>query len=604
MNKMTEVFEGNTIMEATNKVGIDFDFPCGGGRRCGKCRFRILDGVIHPDPREREFLSEKETSDGIHLACFTEIYSDISIELLRVNNTAHQILMEQKERSIKIEPHIIKKYIELKKPSLGDHQSDWRRLRESLFHEEHATTFGVKVPILNQISQTLRTAKYHVTAITYGNEILGIEQENTTNTLIGMAFDIGTTTIVGFLVDLYSGKELSVVSTINPQTKFGADVINRISYTEQKEDGLGTLHMEVIRTINILIEEATGKAGVDIEDIYVLTIAGNTCMHHLFLGLNPRYISKAPYIPIISDPVVMSAESLKIRINKAGKILVLPNITGFIGADTVAVLLATEIDRSEDIKLIVDIGTNGEIVLGSQNKLYACSCAAGPAFEGAQISSGMRGAIGAIDHVSFGEKLEYTVIGQVEPEGICGSGLLDIIAGLFELGIINERGKLLHPNNLVDTKADRFKNHIIKYEGSMAFLIVDKESTSNGRPILITQKDIREFQLAKGAMSAGIKILIEKYGIEVEEIKEVLLAGAFANYMNPHSACSVGLIPKELEGKIKNIGNAAGTGSKVALLSSTEFRRAADITDVVEFVELASHPEFSTIFAWSTCFDN
>nr|WP_184311854.1 ASKHA domain-containing protein [Anaerosolibacter carboniphilus] len=599
---MIEVPGGTTVMKAISEAGIDFDFPCGGGRRCGKCRFRILEGAIQSDHMEREFLSEKEINEGIHLACFTEIYSDISVELLRVNDVKHQILMAAEERSMRIEPHITKRYIEVKKPSLGDHQSDWRRLRESLFQGEHAAALDVQIPVLNQIPETLRTAQYHITAITYGRQILGIEQQDTTKTLIGMAFDIGTTTIVGFLIDLYSGKELSVVSTLNPQAKFGADVISRISYTEQEKNGLETLHFEVIKGINRLIKEAAEKADINVEDIYVVTIAGNTCMHHLFLGLNPRYISKSPYIPTISDPLVLNAESLHITINKTGKILVLPNIAGFVGADTVAVLLATEMDRSEEIKLVVDIGTNGEIVLGSKHKLFTCSCAAGPAFEGAQISSGMRGAIGAIDHVVFGEELEYTVIGQVKPQGICGSGLLDAIAGLSEMGIINEKGKFLHPDKITNAKAEVFKSHIIQYEGTYAFLLADEEITAHGRPILITQQDIREFQLAKGAMAAGINILMEKYGISVEEIKEVLLAGAFGNYMNPHSACSLGLIPKELEGKIKNVGNAAGTGAKLALLSASEYGRTANIADAVEFVELGSYPKFSTIFARSMNF--
>ena len=595
------VTEGSTLMNAISQGGIVFDFPCGGGRRCGKCRVRILEGNIQPDPMEMEFLSEKELNEGIHLACFTRVYGDVIVELLQGNEVEHHILMESKERLFKIEPHIVKKYIEVKKPSLEDHRSDWTRLRESLF-DDSMIVLDAQIPMLNQISETLRAAQYHVTAIIAGSEILDVEAQDTTGALFGMAFDIGTTTMVGFLMDLISGKELCTVSALNPQVKFGADIISRMAYTQGEAKGLETLHFEVIQAINKLIKEATEKVGVSVENIYSMTIVGNTCMHHLFLGLNPRTLSQSPYLPIISEPMVLNAENLHITINKRGRLLMLPNIAGFVGADTVAVILATEIDQSEEIKLVVDIGTNGEIVLGSKEKLLACSCAAGPAFEGAQISSGMRGASGAIDHVIFGTDLKYTVIGQEKPQGICGSGLLDIIAGLFKMGIINEKGKLLRPEEITDSKAEIFKRHIIPYEGMQAFVIVGEEGTTHGRPILVTQKDIREFQLAKGALAAGINILLEKYGITADAVKEVLLAGAFGNYMDAHSACSLGIIPKALEGKIKNVGNAAGSGAKVALLSAKEYSRAAHIAKVVEFVELASHPKFSWIFAKATYF--
>ncbi|AOT71007.1 ASKHA domain-containing protein [Geosporobacter ferrireducens] len=599
-----EVHEGTTVMKAIREAGIDYDFPCGGARKCGKCKIRIVNGITQSQEKEREFLGEKEIYDGIHLACFTEIYSDAAIELVQVKAAQHQILLASQERTVKLEPHITKKYIEVRKPSIGDHQSDWKRFKKSLFEgeEESAAALDVQIPILHQLPEALRSAQYHLTAITYGREVIGIEHQDTTETLLGMAFDIGTTTIVGYLMDLNSGKELSVVSTLNPQTKFGADVISRSNYANQEEKGLENLHSAVIRAINKLVVEATENAGVDSDAIYVITVAGNTCMHHLFLGLSPRYISISPYIPTISEPVVMRAQNLPIRINKAGKILVLPNIAGFVGADTVAVLLATELDKSEEIKLMIDIGTNGEIALGSKDKLFACSAAAGPAFEGAQISSGMRGAAGAIDHVHFGEKLEYSVIGGGKPRGICGSGLLDVVAGLLHTGIIDEKGRFLPPDEISNPAAQNFKENIVQHEGMGAFLLADASSTDHESSILVTQKDVRELQLAKGAMAAGMKILMEKCGIEVEQIQEVLLAGAFGNYLNPHSACAIGLIPKELEDRIKMVGNAAGTGAKLALLSVSEYKRTAEIADFVGFVELASHPQFSSIFARSMYF--
>ncbi len=593
-----EVGKGTTIMEAMNEAGLEADFPCGGRGKCGKCRVRLMTGIGKPTAVEEETLNIKELEGGIRLACMTEVNDHIVVELLEHNKLEHNILVASEERAGKIQPHLNKVFIEVDKASMQDHRSDWSRVKDSLNKTvRHLGEVKVPVSILRQLPDTIREAKHKLTAVLYDSKVLGVEQGDTTATMLGMAFDIGTTTIVGYLLDLYTGKELSVVSTLNPQTKFGADVISRITFSNQEKDGLAKLHKEVIEAINKLIGEAMEKAGISRSDIYGVSIAANTTMHHLFLGITPRNIAVSPYVSSITEAVAVSPSELEIQINQAGKIFVLPNIAGFVGADTTAVLLATELDRSEDVKLIIDIGTNGEIALGSNKKIVACSAAAGPAFEGAQISSGMRGAAGAIDHVYFTDRLEYSVIGGGSPQGIAGSALLDAVAGLVELGIIDKRGKFLSPDKLTSPALQGFKNNIIQYEGAGAFLLADSDNTSHGRPIMITQKDIRELQLAKGAMAAGVKVLMETYGIQVEDIEEVLLAGAFGNYLNPHSACVIGLIPRELEGKIKMIGNAAGTGSKLALLSAEEFKRADDIAASVEFVELGSYPKFNSIFA-------
>ena len=325
-------------------------------------------------------------------------------------------------------------------------------------------------------------------------------------------------------------------------------------------------------------------------------------MHHLFLGLNPQSIGVSPYVSVVNQALVVPAADLGLKINQAGQVFVLPNIAGFVGADTTAVLLTTELEKSEQIKLILDIGTNGEIVLGSRQKMLACSAAAGPAFEGAQITSGMRGADGAIDHISFKDGLNYSVIGGGKPVGICGSALLDGVAGLVELGMLNKRGKFVEPENLTNPDSLKFKERLVEYEGARAFLLADSKESRQGRPILITQNDIRELQLAKGAIAAGVAILMDAGGIQTGDIQEVLLAGAFGNYLDPHSACVIGLIPRELEGKIKMIGNAAGTGAKIALLSAGEFAQADRIAAEVSFIELGSYPKFNTVFAKNTYF--
>lgn len=603
--KALDVPEGRLLKDVLNEARLDVEFTCGGRGRCGKCRIKILEGASLPAVAEQRLLNADEIQEGIRLACLTKVRNDLTVELPDWSNLQHHILQTTGDTEIKIEPHIEKTFVKLREPSLADPSSDWLRIKESLNQLNLPQDLSDNLPlsILQKLPETIREAQYAVTLVTYGDQLLAIEKGNTTHIMLGMAFDIGTTTIVGYLMDLHAGTELSVVSTLNPQTKFGADVITRTNFVSQQKDGLKQLHRTLIEAVNKLLDEVLQKTGLTKENVYALTIVGNTCMHHLFLGVSPQNIAVSPYVPAISAPLVLNASDINININPMGKVFVLPNIAGFVGADTVAVLLATEMDKDKTIKLAIDIGTNGEIALGSGEKILACSAAAGPAFEGAQISSGMRGAVGAIEHVSFGEGLKYSVIGDVKPQGICGSALLDAVAGLLELGVVDRRGRLIPPEKWTNPASVILKMNVIEHEGSRAFVLVDSSATSHGRPILVTQHDIRELQLAKGAIAAGIKILLEKYGIAVNRVEEVLLAGAFGNYMNPHSACVIGLIPKELESKVRMVGNAAGAGAKQALLSSSEYRRAAAVASFVEFVELGTQPNFTNSFALSSYFE-
>lgn len=592
------VHEGITIKEAIAISGLDFDFPCGGRGRCGKCRIKILEKVLPPTEKEIKYLDKKELLEGIHLACEIKIYDDIIVQLNTGKEQVHNILLSSVERAFTIEPLLKKNYLEVELPSLNDQKSDLKRLKEMLtLQNDNYEDLKIGIPILQDLPFLLREAQHHITVVTDNNEILGIERGDTTEKMLGVAFDIGTTTIVAYLLDLYTGKELAVASSLNPQVKFGADVISRTTYANQNIDGLKIMQASLLKVLDKLIGDTLEKSGMLREEVYSISVVGNTCMHHLFLGISPRYIAAVPYVPVVGEPLSLKASDFQFHINPAGRVFLLPNIAGFVGADTVAVILATEMDKSEDIKLAIDIGTNGEMVLGSSENLFACSTAAGPAFEGAQISSGMRGAVGAIDHVHFNETMTYTVIGNEKPQGICGSGLLDTIAGLVELGIINKRGRLLSPEQFTNPTAKFYENHIIEHEGANAFLVIPKGETDHGRPIMITQNDITSLQLAKGAISAGIKILVEECGITIADIKEVLLAGAFGNYMDPRSACIIGLIPMELENKIRMVGNAAGTGSKLALLSKSEYNRSDTIATTVKYIELAAQKHFNKEFA-------
>lgn len=595
-NREILVPEGSTIMQAMIAADLDVDFPCGGKGTCGKCRVKILDAHSRPSEREIKKLEEKELLEGVRLACQTEIHQPMTVRLYAGNH--YNILDSTGQRTYRIEPLIEKTYIEVDLPTLDDQASDLTRLKEKLF-QGNAKNVNLKnsIPVLKNLPATIREAGFRVTAVTDGREILGVEKGNTEDKMLGVAFDIGTTTLVGYLMDLYTGEELAVSSSLNPQVKFGADVVSRSNYAVRNENGVDTMQSTLLKVLDRMIGETAEKSGRARQDIYAITVVGNTCMHHLFLGLTPRYIATIPFVPVVSESVDLHAAELGLHINPAGRIFVLPNIAGFVGADTVGVILATDMDKSDELKLAIDIGTNGEMVLGSSERLLACSTAAGPAFEGAQISCGMRGAAGAIDHVRFEEKLTYSVIGDEKAQGICGSGLLDLVAGFVDLGLVNKRGKLLSPEELSNPEAKAFEERIIRREGGNAFLVADESQTENGRPLVITQQDITALQLAKGAMAAGISVLLSEYGKSASDITEVFLAGAFGNYMNPHSACAIGLIPRELESRIKGVGNAAGTGSRMALLARGEYRRADAIASSVKYIELGSYKEFTLKFA-------
>jgi len=410
-----------------------------------------------------------------------------------------------------------------------------------------------------------------------------------------VAFDIGTTTIVGYLLDGKTGEELCVVSMLNPQSQFGADVIMRAHYAI--EHGVHNLSSLIRKALNDLIEESVNKSGINKSEIYLISIVGNTCMHHLLLGISPQSLVHSPYNASISEGLILNARDYDITINSNGKLMVLPNIAGFVGADTVGVLIATAFHKLDALTLVIDIGTNGELVMGNKDRMITCSTAAGPAFEGAKIQCGMRGAEGAIDHIEFNEdKLEYTTIKGAKPIGICGSGLIDIVADLLKIGFIDDSGKLCSVRELEGSNKIDDYNRIVEIDSMKCFVIAFENESGNGKKVFLSQKDIREVQLAKGAISAGINLMAEKLKIKLSDIQQVFIAGAFGNYMSPQSACDIGLIPAQLKDKIKPIGNAAGQGSKICALNKYEYKTTLKIARDTEFLELATNPNFQEYF--------
>lgn len=550
------VSPGTTLLEAARQAHVPIDAPCGGKGTCGKCMVRVLSG----------------DTPGFVQACRTPIYSDLTVELPQRGE--HRILTGTQNNGFKINPMLRKVAVDLPRGIPGDRRSLWQRFKEACGAREAPAN----IPLVANLSNTLASLNGNAEAVLFNNDILTVRPSG--RPLYAIAFDLGTTSIVGWLLDMQSGKTLAVSSMLNPQAQFGADVIERANYA--LEHGTAPLTDVVREALNTIVEDAARGAGLKSGDILLAALVGNTCMHHLFLGLSPESLVLAPYHPALSEPLTLEAGKY-INIHPNGKLLVLPNIAGFVGADTVGVILAAGFDRLDAPTLAIDIGTNGELVLGDRRGVTVCSTAAGPAFEGAKISSGMRGTTGAIDHVHITRnKIRFSVIGDGEPKGICGSGLMDLVAGLLSVGVIDASGKFVQPPDSI------FAGRYAVVEGNPAFEVAPG--------VVLTQRDVREVQLAKAAMAAGVKCLLRKMEMQVGDIHRVLIAGAFGNYMYPASACRIGLIPPELEPRVVPVGNAAGMGVQMAALSGDEWRRAAQLASAAQYLELTTEPHFEDCF--------
>ncbi len=408
----------------------------------------------------------------------------------------------------------------------------------------------------------------------------------------GIAIDLGTTTIVAYLLDLSNGIQIAQVESLNPQTAFGEDVISRITFASREKDGSKILQQRVVNELNQQISQLLGSTRIHNDQISRITIVGNTAMHHFLLGANTDSLGKAPYQPSTSGPVTMNPQHLGIQTNANTELYLPPNIAGFVGGDTVGFILSERLDSVNDVVLGIDIGTNGEIVLSDNGKLFCCSTAAGPAFEGSTILHGMRGQSGAIEYLSINdkdEKPEVSVIGDSDPQGICGSAIVDIVAELLRIGIVDDSGRMHKTSKRVREDGKQ----------GLSYVVVKKDETKEGNRIIFTQKDVRQVQLAKAAIQTGFTLLLDSIGKDVTEIDRVLLAGAFGNYIRPESAIAIGLLPKIEISKVIPVGNAAGEGAKGLLLSKKNRNLAETIVNKIQYVELASDMRFQEVFMQS-----
>jgi uncharacterized 2Fe-2S/4Fe-4S cluster protein (DUF4445 family) len=568
-----EADDGMTLLRAAVEAGLYIDAPCGGNGKCGKCRVSI----------------QTDPAAGWHtvLACEYPITGNLSVDLSG-KASGYRILEEGITREFRFDP-LVKAYtVTVEKPVAGSAKPDYERLCQAL-SAEGVVCGEAEISVIRDMHTVLEENNRVVEAVLFGKRLIGLRAPGLP--LLGLAVDIGTTTIVGYLLDLRTGEQLATASMLNPQSKFGADVIARANYAI--ENGVEKLSEVVRAALREIAEKAAADAGLSTADIFLVTVVGNTCMHHLFAGIHPSALVHAPYNPVICRPLSLGAYDLGLGTAEGSVVALLPNVAGFVGADTVGAVLASGMDTEDPLTLLIDIGTNGEVVLGNRAGMAACSTAAGPAFEGALIKCGMRGSEGAIDHITFTDTgLSYSVIGGGTPKGLCGSGVIDAIAGLLKVGLVDETGRLLDAEE-AEEEAPAFVSRLCEKDGIGCFMITARETEGQ---VCVTQKDIREIQLAKGAMAAGIKMLAAKLGKRISDIERVYIAGAFGNYMSPVSACTISLIPQELSERIISIGNAAGQGAKIAALSAAEYTRAETIADCAGYLELAAHPDFQDIF--------
>ena len=603
--------KGKTIKEASIALGVDIEGICGEKATCGKCRIRIDEGFFEKygiESRienlspvmeaEKKFLSPQQVHDGYRLACQAHIHGDVAVFVPEESRMGKQVVRKAaREMAIKLKPAVRKYYVELSKATLDDTLGDWERIKAKLNKRLKPDSLTIDYQVLLCLQEVVRKGDWKVTvSVWMDKEVIKIEP-GLVERGYGLAVDIGTTTVAGYLCDLTSGEVVATDSMMNPQVIYGEDVMSRITYVMTHEDGLERLNQEIIKGLNKVAGRAAAQAGIKRRDIVDMTVVGNTCMHHLFLGIDTQYIGMSPFPPSLHHSIDIKARDLGLKISPGAYIYVLPIEAGFVGADNVGVLIAEEPYNQDAMELVIDIGTNGELVLGNRHKLIAASCATGPAFEGAEIKYGMRAAPGAIERLKIDpdtKEVRFKVIGKEEwntdleevwANVICGSGIIDAVPQLFLAGIIDRTGRF---------KTDLDTPRLRVTKDGAEFVIAWADETSIGQDIVVCQDDVRAIQLAKGAMYAGAKLMMRHLG--VEKLDKVILAGAFGSYIDKESAALLGLFPDCEPENIYSVGKAAGDGARVALLNADKRREADEIARQVKYLELTVEPDFDRVF--------
>jgi uncharacterized 2Fe-2S/4Fe-4S cluster protein (DUF4445 family) len=630
------IAEGTSLLDAARQLGVDVDSICGGRQTCGKCKILIEAGafakhaiesspahVTPADDAERGYFARHPASNGsgARLSCAACISGDVLVTVPPESQARKQIIRKTAtERAITIDPIVRQVFVEVEPHRLGERRGDWERLQEALQREWGFGGLRIDLQALRRLGPALRDGKQQITVIVWnGLEVIDV-QPGYHEGLYGLAVDVGSTTVAAHLCDLHTGEVLATESIMNPQVTYGEDLMSRVSYAMMHDDGLKKMHEAIIAGLNKLAGMTAHAAGLRGRDIHEIVLAGNTVMHHILLGLDPTDLGGAPFTLATHAPIDIKARELGLKLHPGANAHFIALEAGHVGSDNVGVLVAEAPDQQDEIMLVIDVGTNAEILLGNRERLLSCSSPTGPAFEGAQIAHGQRAAPGAIERVRIDpatRQPRFKVIGrdgwsdELPPEeigatGICGSGIIEVVAELYMAGILRADGRFAgeesgarsqesEANNLLTPDSCILTPNRVRWNGTKAeYILATADQTATGAEIVVTQDDVRNIQLAKGALYAGCKLLMHRRG--VDKVDKIVLAGAFGSYIDPLRAMVLGLYPDCDLSKVYPVGNAAGDGARIVLLSKARRAEAARAARRVEYIETAIDPEFQTEF--------
>jgi len=598
IGRRIEVEPGTNLLEAGQKAGVDLVAACGGIGICGTCKVRLVNGNLTPiSLTEEELLTREELAEGMRLACQAEPLSDLLLDIPRESlPAAQQMQIDGREVGVMLDPMVLAIDLLLAQPDLSDLRSDWSRVQEALAQLGFPVLRGV-LPSLARLSPELRANGWAVRLVVRPEhehlQLVTVLPPGMP--IMGLAADMGSTKLAVFLVDLDTGATLAKAGVMNPQIAYGEDVVSRIAYANRSEENRLLLQRRLGETFNQVIADLCAEVGAVPGQIVDAVIVGNTAMHHFFTALPVSQLGASPYVPSVSDALDVQATDVLLNLAPGAAVHLPANIAGYVGGDHTACLLASQSFPSDQNLILVDIGTNTEIslVMGrraaqqDEAAIYSCSCASGPAFEGAHIRDGMRAAPGAVERVRIRDgAAQVKTIGDLPAVGICGSGILEVMAELVDAGVVDSRGVLR-----------RDQPGVRLGEGNKAeYLLVPAAQTGHGRDVVVTRKDIHEIQLAKGAIRAGLEILLLRAGISADEVDAWIIAGAFGTYLDLAAAQRIGMFPRQPLQRFHQVGNAAGVGAKQMLLSSAARRLSAALIRRVEYIELTVQPEFTDLY--------
>jgi len=585
IGRRAEASDTDSLLEVAQAAGVQLAAICGGIGACDTCRIHLIEGKLsRPTLSEEGEFSPEQIRAGWRLACQSFPLSDVKIDIPPESLALPQRLqLEGEDQHINVDPLIATVDVRLPAPTALDLRSDMTRLNDTL-HRMGLPMVLASVPMLGCLSERLRAAHWTARlAIRQQTTVVGVLPTDCPP--LGLAFDVGTTSIAAYLLDLTTGAMLAKSGTMNPQIAYGEDVISRIRYINQHSERSTLLQECVVGALNEMAEQLCARVSATVDEVVDVVIVGNTVMHHIVSGLPVRQLGEAPYVPAQSDGLEFPALSIGLKVSPGAVVYMPPNIAGYVGADHIAALLSMGLGDAHTTRLIMDIGTNTEVTLVHRGECYSCSCASGPAFEGAHIRDGMRAASGAIERLEIKDNHIYMqTIDNVVPVGICGSGVLDAVAAMAECGLVGKHG------------AFRSGHPLLKGDGKHGFVIAPPETTVHGRSIVITRKDVAEIQLAKSAIRTGIDLLMERADIGASDIQEFVLAGAFGTYIHVSSALKIGMFPAIPAERIKQIGNAAGMGATHLLVSRALREEAQQFARRINYIELTTHPRFQDVF--------